>query len=157
MYNSRPRYARYGNYPATLNVPENYSGNAFGEGFVEKSEPDRDEYIINNNSVRENAETVIDPDVTDEEPNYNYDARAEGESTPNSDSDGKESAETECMAAPKKKGLFPNTNFNFNLGKLFSGGLGFEDLLIIGLIFLIAQSEGNEDIIVLLAILFFIG
>ena len=40
----------------------------------------------------------------------------------------------------------------------FCGGMiGIEDLLIIGLIFLIAQKENNEDIIVLLALLLFIG
>ena len=47
--------------------------------------------------------------------------------------------------------------FGFNVGKLFSGGIGVEELLIIGLILLIAQSENNEDIIVLLALLLFIG
>ena len=34
MYNSRPRYTRYDNYPQTIKVPQNYSGNAFTEDFI---------------------------------------------------------------------------------------------------------------------------
>ena len=73
----------------------------------------------------------------------------------NAESKGKEESE-ECSAVPKKRSLFGNLGFGFDLGKLF-GNFGFEELLIVGLIFLIAQSEGNEDIILLLILLFFIN
>ena len=56
----------------------------------------------------------------------------------------------------KGGGLFSRAGFGFNLGNIF-GKIGFEELLIIGLILLIAQNENNEDIIVLLALLLFVG
>ena len=49
------------------------------------------------------------------------------------------------------------SRFGFNVGKLFRGGIGFEELLIIALILLIAQSDNNDDVIVLLALLLFIS
>ena len=46
--------------------------------------------------------------------------------------------------------------FRFDLGKLFSGGFGFEELLIIALILLISDSKDQDDIVLFLAILLFI-
>lgn len=45
--------------------------------------------------------------------------------------------------------------FHFDVGKIF-GGIGFEELLIIGLILLMAGGDDNNDIIVFLALLLFI-
>ena len=46
--------------------------------------------------------------------------------------------------------------FKLDIGRLFHGGIGVEELLIIGLILLIAQSDNNDDMILLLALLLFI-
>ena len=79
-------------------------------------------------------------------------ARAE-ESAPVEAESARESAEV--FKSEKEKPRFPS--FGFGLGRLFSGGFGFEELLIIGLILLIAQSGTDDDIILLLALLLFIG
>ena len=135
MYNSRPRKMNYDGYPQGFAVPENYSGNAF----------------------RENGEV----DYTNEET-----MPFEEEELTEARGAEAETAEEEIAEAvgkifeekPKNNGtLLSRSGFGFNIGKLFGGGIGFEELLIIGLIFLIAQSENNEDIIVLLALLLFIG
>ena len=68
-------------------------------------------------------------------------------------SESRESAEV--VKACREKPRFPS--FRFNLGSIFSGGFGFEELLIIGLILLIAQGGADDDIILLLALLLFIG
>jgi len=60
-------------------------------------------------------------------------------------------------APEKKKGLFGGAGFGFDIGRLFSGGIGYEELLILGLILLVAQNEGNEDILILLVLLLFVG
>ena len=71
----------------------------------------------------------------------------------------REVAEDESVPAVKvgSKGLhFPG--FKFDIGRIFSGGFGFEEILIIGLILLISQNgKGDDDIILLLALLLFIG
>ena len=151
MYNSRPRYTRYDNYPQTIKVPQNYSGNAFTEDFI------RD----NTETQKASEET---PELEERKP-WHSDSFAlseekieETKEEQNGEADNAESQKEseECSAVPKKRSLFGNLGFGFDLGKLF-GNFGFEELLIIGLIFLIAQSEGNEDIILLLILLFFIN
>lgn len=145
MYNSRPRYTRYENYPQTIKVPQNYSGNAFGDDFIRESEDhipdDREHLEVSGEELALAEEEIIE---TIEESNRE------------SDNTEKQKESEECSAVPKKRSLFGNAGFGFDLGKLF-GGIGFEELLIIGLIFLIAQSEGDEDMILLLILLFFIN
>ena len=53
----------------------------------------------------------------------------------------------------------PFSNLFGSLGSAFpfSHGLGFEELLIIGLILLISQSDTDDDVILLLALLLFVG
>jgi len=155
LYNSRPRYTRYTGYPSTLTVPENYSGNAFGDNFEsEKSIADDDDEKVfaEECAASESLECATGEEISSE----TYGSDEENENN-NVGKDKEEAESEECSAKPKKRGILPELNFGFNLGKIFGGGIGFEELLIIGLIFLIAQSEGNEDIIVLLVLLFFIG
>ena len=134
MYNSRPRKINYDGYPEGFAVPENYSGNAFRENVPEPDypteEPLHDAFV----------EEVVDEQVA---------GTAEEAAQP----------VAKIVEEKQKRGgsLFSRSGFGFNIGNLFGGSIGFEELLIIGLIFLIAQSENNEDIIVLLALLLFIG
>ena len=132
MYNSRPRKMSYDGYPEGFAVPENYSGNAFREN-VEASE------------YRSEELPFADSDVIDENT-----ASADEEAI---DAVAKPNEENQC----RKGHPLSRTGFGFNVANLFKGGIGFEELLIIGLIFLIAQGDNNEDIIVLLALLLFIG
>lgn len=41
------------------------------------------------------------------------------------------------------------------VAKLTDGGFGFEELLLVGLIFLLSQDEGNDDVLLILALLLF--
>lgn len=129
MYNSRQRRTNYEGYPQDFMVPENYSGNAFREGVGEAP------YEIDEVSFFEEAKEPIE-----EEKQQQIDLPVG-----KADEDEHKNSQTPCR-----------TGFGFNLGKLF-GSIGFEELLIIGLILLIAQKENNEDIIVLLALLLFVG
>lgn len=55
--------------------------------------------------------------------------------------------------------LLPKSNFKLRLGSLFGGnkgGIGTEELLILALVLLLADSEGNDDLILFLVLLFFI-
>ncbi len=130
MYNSRPR-----NYRGGFAVPENYSGNAFGD--EEKGE----------NEPRKEIET--DSEIVEEEKAESLESFGEAESA----HEKEEKAETvEVGAAPRG-----TARFGFNASRLFRGGIGFEEILIIALILLISQSDNNEDVIVLLALLLFIS
>ena len=133
MYNSRPRKMNYDGYPQGFAVPENYSGNAF----------------------RDNGQEV---DYTKEEvPSFEEEELGEVHQVEVQEQLAEPVGKIFEEKPKSKVGLLSRSGFGFNIGKLFGGGIGFEELLIIGLIFLIAQSENNEDIIVLLALLLFIG
>lgn len=135
MYNSRPRRANYDGYTRDFVLPENYAGNAFRESTVEESGNKGDDAMQKSEDALETFEEL-------------------GESID-------ENEAQECIAKPQEKGeckrLTHPHPFSFKVGRIFGGGIGVEELLIIGLILLIAQSENNEDIIVLLALLLFIG
>lgn len=131
-------YSRYPNYRFSggVKIPDNYSGNAF-----KPSEKPEDELVPAEVSAQE-----------------------EGTASENENSSALSVAVTETEKEPEsvqteKHGgrgfAFPG--FKFNIGKLFSGGIGFEELLIIGLILLISQNGTDDDIILLLALLLFIG
>ena len=64
-----------------------------------------------------------------------------------------ERREVEVSALPEKK----KAGFHIDVSRLFGGGIGFEELLILGLVLLMAGGEGNEDMIILLLLLLFIG
>ncbi len=129
-------YSRYPNYRFSggVRVPDNYSGNAFKP--ADESQGENEEAV---------AEVISSVSETNE-----------GSDTRESLSDMSESAESApVLKSVAGKPRFPS--FRFNLGRIFSGGFGFEELLIIGLILLIAQSGTDDDIILLLALLLFIG
>ena len=54
--------------------------------------------------------------------------------------------------ATKKKG-----GFGIDLSRLFGGGIGTEELLILGLILLLRDNEESDDIILLLVFLLLLG
>ena len=117
-------------------MPENYSGNAFSP-----TEEDKKEIIIDEIPTEQSTEQ---PDI-------------ETVSAPANDTEDKEiKEEAREVFRPNKKGIrFPG--FGFDIGKMFSGRFGFEELLLIALIFLISQNGADDDIILMLAILLFVG
>ena len=125
-------YSRYPNYRFSggVKIPNNYSGNAFKPTESEAEEP-------------RGAIEVAETELNDEsEPTLAVE-------TP------EDSAEAVAASAHPRRPLFGG--LKFNVGRIFSGGIGFEELLIIGLILLIAQSDTDDDIILLLALLLFVG
>ena len=133
MYNSRPRKINYDGYPQGFAVPENYSGNAFRDSEVESDYTEQGQIFPEEEGVIEVQEAIEEEEIAEPV--------------------GKVFEEKPHC----KGGLLSRSGFGFNIGNLFGGKIGFEELLIIGLIFLIAQNDNNEDIIVLLALLLFIG
>ena len=118
-------------YKGGFSVPENYSGNAF----VDNEQKAENESIeIETGAENENEEKVqTNEDVLIKE-------KADAADT------------LEVGASPRN-----TPRFSLNASRLFRGGIGFEELLIIALILLISQSENNEDVIVLLALLLFVS
>ncbi|MBQ7383482.1 MAG: hypothetical protein IJV72_01675 [Clostridia bacterium] len=133
-------YSRYPNYRFSggVRVPDNYSGNAF--------KPESQNQNVEAEAVKaERLEAVAEQIGAAEAVEPIKEKAPEGEGTES----------VSAFKAEKSKFRFPS--FNFNVGKLFSGGFGFEELLIIGLILLISQNGADDDIILLLALLLFIG
>ena len=124
-------YSRYPNYRFSggMRLPENYSGNAF------------------NASVQETEEKTLDADDTHSSESVSADAPVVEQK------DSNESAE---VFKPNDK-KFRLPGFNLNIGRIFSGGFGIEELLIIGIILLLSKNDTDDDIILLLALLLFIG
>jgi len=54
--------------------------------------------------------------------------------------------------------LLPKAGFKLRLGSLFGNnkGIGTEELLILALVLLLADTDGNDDLILFLILLFFI-
>ena len=126
-------YARQppdGRFPRTVRVPRNYSGSAF-----------RDEGLL--------SETPV---VNDENPISQSTSMA-------SLSDLEENASLGEASTSSTGKLVPSPGFRLDLSRFLhkdKGGIGFEELLIIGLIFLLSQSETKDDLVFLLLLLLFV-
>lgn len=138
-------YARQppdGRFQRNVQVPRNYSGNAFrqekpSDKFLsQETEPP---LLKGENDIEEQEK--IDTDEKD---------------TPK---DEKVKQKTSEETSPVGRSLF-SPGFKLDLGRFFNRrdgfGIGFEELLIIGLIFLISQSDSKDDLIFLLFLLLFI-
>ena len=128
-------YARQsmdGRVPRNLRIPRNYSGNAFR----------REDDLPPNDSAELSSE-ISDPIS----------------SLPSVD-DARETERTDIAAnAETVSKIFPSPGFRLDLGRLLNhtgGGIGFEEILIIGLILLLSQSETKDDLILLLIVLLFV-
>ena len=81
----------------------------------------------------------------------------EAESTPIEEASA--TAEEKSDAPAKETAaLLPTSGFRLRLGSLFgkNSSIGTEELLIIALILLLSDSEGNDDLVLFLVLLFFI-
>ncbi len=127
MYVRPPNYR----YPPSVRVPENYSGNIFRE------QPQ--------SSVNEPEAEVVESKIEQEN------VSAETIQEANTQKENSEPAEQASLLSPH--------GFRLRLGSIFGKGrgIGTEELLILSLILLLADSdEGFDDLILFLALLFFI-
>ena len=111
-----------------VRIPRNYSGNAFAPA----PEPEEKE------QEKKEAEEDVSP------PFVNTEALSVA---------GQESAPPAATPAAK---LFPSLGFRSHSGKLF-GSFGTEELLLLGLILLLAGNDSSDDLPLLLVLLLFIG
>ncbi|MBP3369126.1 MAG: hypothetical protein J6L85_00100 [Clostridia bacterium] len=127
MYVRPPSYR----FPPSVRIPENYGGNAFREP-PQAAAVEDDQQTVTDSTPQPAAESI----QTDTQP--------------------EDSARNEDV---KEASLLSPRPFKLRLGSLFGKdrGIGTEELLIIALILLLADSdEGFDDIILMLALLFFI-
>ena len=126
-----------GRMPRNVRIPRNYSGNAFRQESEETSAPVE---------TREEDSSLSKP-LPSESTAPQPQERAAEPPPP-----------TEEAARAGK--LFPSPGFKLDLGRLFGrergGGIGFEELLILGLILLVSQSDTHDDLAFLLLLLLFI-
>ena len=122
-------YSRYPNYRfGGIKIPENYSGNAFSEATEKASE--QGAYDDVPESIEEASEVTAKVAPEDEK------------------------SVSAALLDRKKRLPF---GFNFNLGRIFSGGFGFEELLLIAIILLVSQNDSGDELILFLALLLFVG
>lgn len=122
-------YTRYPNYRfgSRVKLPENYSGSAFA------------------------------PNVTPLEGDADKSGEAESfENEKNELAEEKITEETEVshVLPTQKKPKAPL--FGLDALHIFSRGIGFEELLLVALIILVSQGDGDDELILLLALLLFV-
>ena len=126
-------YSRYPNYRfGGIKIPENYSGNAF-------SEPT--EVEVASDEVAEEVEAVDAVDAVEE-------AKEKIEAVKTSEDS------VSASLSRSRRGL--PFGFKFDLRRLFSGGVGFEEILLIAVILLVSQNDSGDELILLLALLLFV-
>ena len=129
-------YSKYANYrfPSKVRLPENYSGNAFAA-----NEPDK--------AVNEPLAEPLSDIVGTAEENDGY--------VPEVKNDTAEEKQVSLISNTGKKIKLPF--IDLNIGKLFSGSFGFEELLLIALIFRLSQGDNDDGMILVLIFLLFVG
>ena len=112
-----------GFYSRNINVPSNYSGNAFSYSQADE----------------------ISTDTPNDQNDTEYKINSESEN----DTIVSESAEAIAMDKKEPEITKPHGLFK-------GGGIGFEELLILGVILLISQNDSKDDLAFLLMLLLFI-
>lgn len=136
-------YSRYHN-EKPIRIPENYSGCAFTEqktSFGSTNFPPREHFTPSSEVRRvEVAKPTLPEPIC--KPIAHEEVKSEKEPIPRE--------EPAARPAASPLGGLGKSSF-------FSQGLGFEELLILGLILLLSQSEQDSDIVLWLALLLFCG
>ena len=145
-------YSRYHNPSGkTVQIPDNYSGCAFAEPkvhVVSEKSPAHREHFTPPTDVR--RVEVAKPTLPDPAPTLMPISQTPPQ---------KESKPKEAPANQSQPPTLPASGLFGNLGKHLplSQGLGFEELLLLGLILLLSQTEQSSDIVLWLALLLFCG
>ena len=151
-----------------VQIPENYSGCAFSERF-------RDPSASLAQPHRLDVAKPTPPEPRDPPPLQKKDVECNPPlQSPAEDTDSHTKASTKCAPPPPSpvagispvllpsaelhhspafRGLFEKMGISFP----FSHGIGFDELLILGLILLLSQNEADSDLILWLILLLFCG
>lgn len=134
-----------GRFPKNMQLPRNYSGNAFRQ--EESSDLPREPSAHDESAEKTDGRERWAEDERKTEDNGRQ------APTPNSPS-GKSD---EPLSAGR---LFPSPGFRLDLSRFLGrekgAGIGFEELLILGLILLVSGGERKDSLILLLFLLLFI-
>ncbi len=153
-------YARQGpdvRFQRNVRIPQNYSGNAFRS--------DQEKTDLREAAPQPNDAGKIQDKYDDREAQDQHDSRDKAEGGKDADFDDPAASVQNASPASSAKeipagSLFSAPGFRLDLGRFFNRskglGIGFEELLIIGLILLLSQSETKDDLIFLLLLLLFI-
>lgn len=152
-------YSRYHNLPQkTVQIPENYSGCAFSDRKPTPQPPHRPEQHrmeIAKPSLPPPAEAV--PDRTPPEPPIFPQEAPQPEphdaKPPLLQTDAHDAKSSHESRRILPTGLFGDPHKNFP----FAHGIGFEELLLLGLIVLLSNNEQSSDIVLWLVLLLFCG
>ena len=125
-------------YPKNMNIPPNYSGNAFSEENSSEKEKSLDENYVSDEATQ--ITTEFAPELPKEIP------EAIESSTPDEPDSAQEST----------KNVAPTSLFGNFTSKSFLSRIGSEELLILALVFLLSDTDSDNDIIWLLLLLLFI-
>ena len=133
-------YSRYhGNQDASIQIPENYSGCAF----MDTHTPPARHFIPPEGARKMEVAT---PSITRQEPPAHL--------APTDETGGKEDAHREGVASCHA--LIPNDPPPHTAPSILRG-IGFEELLLLGLIVLLSNHESANELVLWLVLLLFVG
>lgn len=119
-------------YPRDMRIPINYSGSAFSEqdsntNEILENEADRNEASVSPQSVTDTSDEITETSVDD------------------------------FSASPEEAPSAPTSILHtLSSGSFLGGRIGSEELLILALVFLLSDTDADNDIIWLLLLLLFI-
>ena len=134
-------------YPQNMRIPINYGGNAFSKSEDINKEKDNAKSTVSFDESQNNIEQTIEQTIEEKiEQAVEY----------KKISDYQEFAPT-LLTDNTKSEAAPTSIFKgFGNNSFFGGRIGSEELLILALVFLLSDTDGNNDIIWLLLLLLFI-
>ena len=152
-------YSRYHDRP--VHVPENYSGCAFSDRPAKETPPAAPYRLDVGKPTPAPSSDRKDPSVMPPPPRAVIIPKKDDAPPPPPPAEEKERHEPheekrehhDAAFLQPFQGLFGNIGHAFP----FSHGLGFDELLLLGLIILLSQNEGDSDVVLWLALLLFCG
>ena len=142
-------YSRYNNSPEKpLRIPENYSGYAFAGGKPRQEIPRQIDVAKPTPAPPKEEEPKVPPSA---EPQKSISGAF---SAPDEKPHEKEEKVAQSASVSLYEATKPKTSAR---GFPFGHGIGFDELLLIGLIVLLHGSEGDSDVVLWLILLLFMG
>lgn len=144
-------YSKYSSSSDPIKIPEHYSGCAFSTPKSTPVPPKRSSALLEVGKPS--------PTVSSVPPLKPVTVPAE---EPKEETTVSETEESKPIDPDKEKAVAVSSPFSSLFGNIgsafpFSHGIGFEELLILGLIILLSRNEEESDVVLLLGLLLFCG